>query len=79
MCCWDMARARWQSKLFMVLPLLVAIAFFLIADIDSPRGGVIRVASAESVEFAGWVGDRKRFVLPDGRSALGQPGSRVTS
>jgi hypothetical protein len=30
-------------KLFMVLPLLVAIAFFLIADIDSPRGGVIRV------------------------------------
>ena len=28
-------------RLFMVLPLLVAIAFFLIADIDSPRGGVI--------------------------------------
>jgi protein-S-isoprenylcysteine O-methyltransferase Ste14 len=30
-------------RLFMVLPLLVAIAFFLIADIDSPRGGIIRV------------------------------------
>jgi hypothetical protein len=30
-------------RLFMVLPLLVAIAFFLISDIDSPRGGVIRV------------------------------------
>jgi hypothetical protein len=28
----------------MVLPLVVAIAFFLIADIDSPRGGVIRVS-----------------------------------
>jgi len=27
----------------MVLPLVVAISFFLIADIDSPRGGVIRV------------------------------------
>jgi hypothetical protein len=26
-----------------VLPLLVAIALFLIADIDSPRSGVIRV------------------------------------
>ena len=26
-----------------VLPLVVSIAFFLIADIDSPRGGVIRV------------------------------------
>jgi hypothetical protein len=25
------------------LPLVVAIAFFLIADIDSPRSGVIRV------------------------------------
>jgi hypothetical protein len=31
------------AGLLMVLPLLVAISFFLIADIDSPRGGVIRV------------------------------------
>jgi hypothetical protein len=29
--------------LSLVLPLAVAISFFLIADIDSPRGGVIRV------------------------------------
>jgi hypothetical protein len=29
--------------LLLVLPLVVSIAFFLIADIDSPRGGVIRV------------------------------------
>jgi hypothetical protein len=28
---------------FLVLPLILAIAFFLIADIDSPRSGVIRV------------------------------------
>jgi hypothetical protein len=27
-----------------VLPVIISIAFFLIADIDSPRGGVIRVA-----------------------------------
>jgi hypothetical protein len=27
-----------------ILPLVVSIAFFLIADIDSPRGGVIRVS-----------------------------------
>jgi len=26
-----------------ILPVILAIAFFLIADIDSPRGGVIRV------------------------------------
>ncbi len=30
-------------RLFMVLPLVVAISFFLIADIESPRGGIIRV------------------------------------
>jgi hypothetical protein len=29
--------------LFMMLPLVVAVSFFLIADIDSPRRGVIRV------------------------------------
>jgi hypothetical protein len=32
-----------RLRLLMVLPLVVAVAFFLIADIDSPRGGVIRV------------------------------------
>jgi hypothetical protein len=32
-----------RVKLFMMLPLAVAISFFLIADIDSPRRGVIRV------------------------------------
>ncbi len=34
---------RSDGRLLMVLPLVVAISFFLIADIDSPRGGVIRV------------------------------------
>jgi hypothetical protein len=34
---------RMEPKLFLVLPLVVAISFFLIADIDSPRGGVIQV------------------------------------
>ena len=40
--------ARGKNKksirpLLLVLPLLVGISFFLIADIDSPRGGLIRV------------------------------------
>jgi hypothetical protein len=34
---------KMEVKLFLVLPLVVAISFFLIADIDSPRSGVIRV------------------------------------
>jgi hypothetical protein len=34
---------KMKPRLLMVLPLVVAVSFFLIADIDSPRGGVIRV------------------------------------
>ena len=33
-----------KSSLLLVMPLLVAISFLLIADIDSPRGGLIHVA-----------------------------------
>jgi len=32
-----------KARMFFILPLIVSIAFFLIADIDSPRRGVIRV------------------------------------
>src|SRR5580700_5080470 len=34
---------RTSIILFLILPLAVSVSFFLIADIDSPRGGVIRV------------------------------------
>jgi len=34
-----------RSLLLVILPLLIAVAFLLIADIDSPRGGVIRVSA----------------------------------
>jgi hypothetical protein len=46
---------RLVVQLLMVLPLVVAASFFLIADIDSPRGGVIRVhpQSLHSLR-AGW-------------------------
>jgi hypothetical protein len=36
-------RPEGEAKRVFLLPLIVATAFFLIADIDSPRGGVIRV------------------------------------
>jgi hypothetical protein len=41
-----------SSFLSIVLPILVAIAFLLIADIDSPRGGVIRVQPLNIQAFA---------------------------
>jgi len=36
-------RVKGNSLLLIVLPLIVSISFLLIADIDSPRGGIIRV------------------------------------
>jgi hypothetical protein len=34
-----------RSLVLIILPVLLAIAFLLIADIDSPRGGIIRVSA----------------------------------
>jgi hypothetical protein len=36
-------RTGMEATVFLVLTLVVSISFFLIADIDSPRGGIIRV------------------------------------
>jgi len=49
---------RRVSLLFTVLPLIVAIAFFLIADIDSPRRGVIRVAPQNLISFSHSLADK---------------------
>ncbi len=41
-----------EGTVFMVLTLCVAISFFLIADIDSPRGGIIRVRPQNLMSLA---------------------------
>ena len=33
----------------MIFPFVISVSFFLIADIDSPRGGVIRIESRNLV------------------------------
>ena len=43
---------RRERFLFTVLPFLVSVAFFLIADIDSPRTGVIRVAPQNLISLS---------------------------
>lgn len=43
---------RNSSLLFTVLPFVVAVAFFLIADIDSPRTGVIRVRPQDLISLS---------------------------
>jgi hypothetical protein len=45
-------KAETEGNLMLVLPLLVSISFFLIADIDSPRGGLIRVQPQNLLSFA---------------------------
>jgi hypothetical protein len=44
--------AEGEGILMLVIPLVVSIAFFLIADIDSPRGGVILVQPQNLVSVA---------------------------
>lgn len=43
---------RTERMLFLVVPLAVSISFFLIADIDSPRGGIIRVVPQNLLSLA---------------------------
>ena len=45
-------RARKEPMLLLILPLLTAISFFLIADIDSPRGGLIQVQPQNLISLA---------------------------
>jgi hypothetical protein len=41
-----------RTTLLLVLPLVIAISFTLIADIDSPRGGVVRVSAENLTSLA---------------------------
>jgi hypothetical protein len=41
-----------NAKLLLVLPFTLSLSFFLIADIDSPNGGVIRVSAQNMISLA---------------------------
>ena len=45
--------SRTRRPLLLVLPLVVSISFFLIADIDSPRGGVIHANPQNLMSLSG--------------------------
>ncbi len=44
--------AKAESALFVVLPFVIAVSFLLIADIDSPRSGLIRVKPQNLISLA---------------------------
>ncbi len=50
--------AHRKSFLFIVVPLAVSASFFLVADIDSPRGGVIRVQPQNLMSLSQTLGAR---------------------
>jgi hypothetical protein len=49
---------RVEPKLLLILPLVVAVSFFLIADIDSPRHGIIRVHPQNLQSLRAGMGDQ---------------------
>jgi hypothetical protein len=47
-----LSEKRGSAKTLVILPVIVSIPFFLIADIDSPRAGVIRVTPSNLIAQA---------------------------
>ncbi len=45
-------RSRSGTLLLLVLPVIASVSFFLIADIDSPRGGIIRIPPKDLISLA---------------------------
>ena len=52
------AERRTTSALLIVLPLVISAPIFLIADIDSPRAGFIRVAPEDLIALGHWIAAR---------------------
>jgi hypothetical protein len=47
-----------DTLLLLVLPVVISIAIFLISDIDSPRGGIIRVLPRNLIALSQNLGGR---------------------
>jgi hypothetical protein len=58
-------RERKTSSLVpLILPMIASIAFFLIADIDSPRGGVINVAPQNLIAVSQFINTQRQTPNP---------------
>lgn len=53
-------RSKATSWMLLILPLIAAVSFFLIADIDSPRGGLIRIHPQNLGSLSQSLGDEGR-------------------
>lgn len=50
--------------LFMIFPFVISVSFFLISDIDSPRGGVIKIEPRNLIHLKGTLNQSKGLVKP---------------
>ncbi|QWE03505.1 hypothetical protein ICV90_03290 [Polynucleobacter sp. JS-JIR-II-b4] len=50
--------------LFMIFPFVISVSFFLIADIDSPRGGVIRIEARNLVALKNNLSQQMKIANP---------------
>jgi hypothetical protein len=46
------SQARGQLSFFLILPFITALAFMLIADLDTPRGGFVHVAPENLISLS---------------------------
>lgn len=53
-----------NTGLFMIFPFVISISFFLIADIDSPRGGVIRIKPQNLIALKQTLNSQNRSIAP---------------
>lgn len=53
-------RSKANSMMLLILPLIAGVSFFLIADIDSPRGGVIRIHPVDLQSLSQSLGSQGR-------------------
>ncbi len=51
-------------SLFMIFPFVIAVSFFLIADIDSPRGGVIKIEPRNLIHLSNTIDQQKHTSSP---------------
>ena len=55
---------RTSGLALLILPVIASIAFFLIADIDSPRGGVIQVAPQNLISVSQFMKAQQQGLNP---------------
>jgi hypothetical protein len=72
-------RETQEKAIFFILPIVLSISFMLIADIDSPRGGLIHVRPLNLESLARWLPNFHSTMLKDETGHFSFNGERANS